>query len=88
MRTAWTTSNPITNPIVAWAKIVQRVQALPHCKESTKVYHFGTNSGTTDTVSNKLLIGRLWSTVGSLAVSAQQKLVLFPSTQAPLWPWS
>jgi hypothetical protein len=69
-RTAWTTTDPIANPIVAWAKIIQRVRALAHCKESTEVYHFGTESGSTETVSNDLLLVQLRSTVASIGVSA------------------
>jgi hypothetical protein len=60
----------IANPVTAWAKIVKRVWELPHCKESTEVYHFSNKAGITNLVSNDLLLTQLWSTVASLGVSA------------------
>jgi hypothetical protein len=69
-RTAWTTSDPIANPVVAWAKIVQRVRAIPNCKESTEVYHFQPEPGDTATISNEMLLVQLRSTVAAIRTSA------------------
>jgi hypothetical protein len=69
-RTAWTTNEEIANTVFAWSKIVQRVRALQHCKESPEVYHFENESGTIDMVTNELLLIQLRSTVAALGVSA------------------
>lgn len=72
-RTAWATSDPRANPVIAWAKVVRRVRATTRCKESTEVYHFSSESSESkkpDTVESELMITQLRAAVAHLGESA------------------
>jgi hypothetical protein len=69
-RTAWKTSNPKSDPVEAWAKVVRRVRATSACKESTQVYHFSTAEGRVSTVDNDLMIVKLREAVAHVGEDA------------------
>jgi hypothetical protein len=69
-RTAWATTDPKANPVIAWSKVVRRVRATPSCKESTDVYHFCSDSGDVDKVESDLMITQLRAAVAHLGESA------------------
>jgi hypothetical protein len=69
-RTAWTTTNSTANPVAAWAKIVRRVRALPHCQEATEVFNFCDAAGAIAVVTSEALLIQLRETVAFLGVGA------------------
>jgi hypothetical protein len=69
-RTAWKTKDPLACPVASWADITRRVRSLPHCVDSTLVYHYTDEDKTTQSVTNDILIKNLRSTVAHLGFTA------------------
>jgi hypothetical protein len=69
-QTSWSTTDPQANPVLAWAKVARRVQATSRCKESTKVYHFTSDSGQVNKVESDFMITQLRAAVAHLGEAA------------------